>query len=77
MTVQGSNPAATVPSDGPETKRPTVKLELYRRHTDTCPDRHKSRNWLKCSGKRPCPLYCDGTIDGKRGRAGTSAAVRW
>ena len=49
-------------------KRATVKLELYRRHTETCPDRHKGRNWLKCSGKRPCPLYCDGTIDGKRVR---------
>src|SRR5689334_23268015 len=67
MTVPSSDPAA-VPIEGADTKRAAVKLELYRRHTETCPDRHKGRNWLKCSGKRPCPLYCDGTIDGKRVR---------
>jgi site-specific recombinase XerD len=68
MTFQGSDPAAAIPIEDPETKRPAVKLELHRRHTDTCPDRKRGRNWLKCSGKRPCPLYCDGTIDGKRVR---------
>jgi site-specific recombinase XerD len=68
MSVQGFDPAAVVPIEDPETTRPAVRLSLYRRHTETCPDGHKGRNWLKCSGKRPCPLYCDGTIDGKRVR---------
>jgi len=68
MTVQACDPTAVVSIEDPGTKHPVVKLELYRRHTETCPDRHKGRNWLKCSGKRPCPLYCDGTIDGKRVR---------
>jgi integrase len=45
-----------------------IRLELYRRHTRTCPDRHRGRNWLKCSGKRPCPLYCDGLLHGRRYR---------
>ena len=66
MTVPSSDAAVSI--EGADTKRAAVKLELYRRHTETCPDRHKGRNWLKCSGKRPCPLYCDGTIDGKRVR---------
>src|SRR5215472_5368801 len=68
MTVRGSDTAAVVPIEDSDTKRAEVKLELYRRHTETCPDRARGRNWLKCSGKRPCPLYCDGTIDGKRVR---------
>ena len=66
MAVLGS--AAVLPTESDDTKRPAVMLELYRRHTELCPDRQKGRNWLKCSGKRPCPLYCDGTIDGKRVR---------
>lgn len=68
MTVQACDPAAVVLIEDPGPKHPVVKLELYRRHTETCPDRHRGRNWLKCSGKRPCPLYCDGTVDGKRVR---------
>jgi integrase len=47
---------------------PVIKLELFRRHTPTCPDLGKGRNWLKCSGKRPCPLYCDGLVNGRRFR---------
>lgn len=46
--------------------RPSVQLELFRRHTRSCPDHKRGRNWLKCSGKRPCPLYCDGTVNGRR-----------
>jgi integrase len=48
--------------------RAAVHLELFRRHTPSCPDQKRGRNWLKCSGKRPCPLYCDGTVNGRRFR---------
>src|SRR5215469_14470369 len=63
MSVPSCDPAINI--EDPETTRPAVRLSLYRRHTDTCPDREKGRNWLKCTGRRPCPLYCDGTIDGR------------
>lgn len=56
-------------SDDSQTEAPApIRLELYRRHTQTCPDRKRGRNWLKCSGKRPCPLYCDGLVNGRRFR---------
>jgi hypothetical protein len=68
MTVQSSDAAAVVPIEDSETKVLTVKLEIYRApHRDLSGPR-EGGNWLKCSGKRPCPLYCDGTIDVKRVR---------
>lgn len=53
----------------PETPGET-RLDLFRRHTPRCPDRNRenARNYLKCSGKRPCPLYCDGLLHGHRFR---------
>ena len=37
-------------------------LTIWRRHTATCPHRHKGRDFLKCD----CPLWADGYVDGKR-----------
>jgi integrase len=37
-------------------------LTIYRRHTPTCPHRHKGREYLKCD----CPLWADGYVNGKR-----------
>jgi integrase len=56
------------PDDHQPEVRPPIRLELYRRHTATCPDRARGRNWLKCTAKRPCPLYCDGLVNGRRFR---------
>ena len=39
-------------------------LDLYRRHTPKCPHRAKGQGWTKCS----CPIWCDGTLNGKRVR---------
>ncbi|MCU1337086.1 MAG: phage integrase family protein [Bryobacterales bacterium] len=39
-------------------------LNLWRRHTATCPHRDKGREHDKCS----CPWWCDGEIKGKRVR---------
>ena len=36
-------------------------LNLYRRHTATCPHREKGRDYMKCS----CPIWCFGEVDGK------------
>jgi len=37
-------------------------LSLYRRHSSKCPHRAKGRAWTKCD----CPVWCEGTLDGKR-----------
>ncbi len=37
-------------------------LSLYRRHTNKCPFRGQGRAYTKCS----CPVWCDGTLEGKR-----------
>ena len=62
------NPGPVFDKEEDDDARPVIHLELFRRHTPTCPDRHRGRNWLKCSGKRTCPIYCDGTINGRRFR---------
>ena len=37
-------------------------LTIWRRHTATCPNRDKGRNYLKCN----CPIWADGYLKGKR-----------
>ena len=37
-------------------------LTLYRRHSARCPHAGQGRAWTRCS----CPVWCDGTLDGKR-----------
>lgn len=40
-----------------------MDLTVQRRHSKKCPDREKGPNFLKCRGKRPCPLWvygCEG-----------------
>jgi hypothetical protein len=39
-------------------------LSLWRRHLKTCPHRKKGRLCTKC----PCPIWCDGDVDGRRVR---------
>jgi hypothetical protein len=39
-------------------------LNLYRRHLPKCPHRDKGSAYVKCS----CPIWCDGTLNGKRYR---------
>lgn len=36
-------------------------LKLYRRHVQHCPGRAKGRMFVKCQ----CPVWCDGTLDGR------------
>lgn len=42
-------------------------LNLWRRHTATCKHRKKGRAFIGCS----CPIWCDGTLHGKRFRQAT------
>lgn len=37
-------------------------LDLYRRHTETCPHRDKGHGWTKCE----CPIWCYGELNGRR-----------
>jgi site-specific recombinase XerD len=39
-----------------------MPLTIWRRHTDTCPQRAKGRAYLKCN----CPIWADGYLNGKR-----------
>ena len=34
-------------------------LNLFRRHTKTCPHRHKGRDYIKCN----CPIHVDGILE--------------
>src|SRR4051812_23227038 len=36
-------------------------LDLYRRHTSTCPHRDKGREWTKCK----CPIWATGDLNEK------------
>ncbi|MBL8215825.1 MAG: tyrosine-type recombinase/integrase [Bryobacterales bacterium] len=47
-------------------------LTLYRRHVETCPHRHKGREWTKCD----CPIHCDGMVGGRRVRLAMDT-VNW
>jgi len=40
------------------------ELTIQRRHSRSCPDRHRGANFLKCRGR--CPLWVAGTLDGQR-----------
>ena len=42
-------------------------LQLYRRHSRTCPHRKKGRTYTKCT----CTIHADGELNGKRFRAST------
>ncbi len=37
-------------------------LSRYRRHTKTCPHRHKGRRYIRCT----CPIWADGRVNGER-----------
>ena len=43
-------------------------LQLYRRHSRTCPHRKKGRAYTKCR----CMIHADGELSGKRFRGSTS-----
>jgi site-specific recombinase XerD len=44
-------------------------LTPYRRHTATCPHRDKGKAYTSCR----CPVWCDGTVDGRRVRESLNA----